>query len=122
MLALKQIPWRKRKAKAREWALRSHGPDSLRVRRRIDAGPTLETLVWRAKQDRRGTVVRSGHLHRGDGRTQAWAVRWSVEGRTDQYDVLLDGVLWRTGGRERVEEWIPGLRLARDGERIAIQP
>lgn len=108
MLALKRVPWRFRQAKAREWGRRGH---EAKAHLRAERGPAFDTLLAQAKQDRRGMVLHSGHLYRADGRVQLWQVRWSVAGRCDQFDILLDGRVWKTGGRERVAEWLPGLRL-----------
>lgn len=112
MLALKRIPWRNRRAKAQEWARRSHAPDSKRVQRRLANGPDFTTILARALHDRRGQLVRRGHLYRGDGRVQAWRIVHSVTGRTDQYDIMLDGRLHLTGGPAIIAAEMPGIKLA----------
>lgn len=108
MQALLRYPRRLRRAKAREWAYRSHAAQSAA---RLERGPDADTLYRRALDDRRGTVIREGVLYRGDGRAQSWQVRHSIDGRVDQYDVVLDGALWRTGGRRMLAQWLPGLRV-----------
>lgn len=83
---------------AREWSRRAA------VARRAacaERGPDAETLAWRAKQDRRGLPVRAIY-----SRGCEIVVRWSVAGRSDQLDVILDGSLWRTIGPRRLPAWL----------------
>jgi hypothetical protein len=64
----------------------------------MERGPDADTLRRRALHDARGQIVREGVTYFGDGRVVPWSVRRSVRGRVDQFDIVLAGVLWRTGG------------------------
>lgn len=98
MLALKRIPWRLRREKAREWARKSHAPSGTRESARMARGEPLDAAIWRAKQDRRGQVIRHGvtyssvHLN-----GQPWTVIHSKLGRTSQVDLHIGGSLAFTG-------------------------
>jgi len=56
----------------------------------------LETVVWRAKQDRKGRVIAEGHDYRS-GKTRHWLIRHSVSGDVDQVDLMINGERWKTG-------------------------
>ena len=95
--ALYRYPKAERRAVAREWSRRAA------VKRRAacaERGPDAETLAWRAKQDRRGlpvlTIYSAGTV---------CTVAHSVAGRSDQFDVMLNGSLWRTCGRRFLPIW-----------------
>ncbi len=96
--ALYRFPKAERSAIAREWARRS-----AKVRRAKCAatGADAETLAWREKQDRRGRIVRAIY-----GRGSLVEVRYSTHGRSDQFDVILNGSLWRTVGPRRLPAWL----------------
>ncbi len=106
--ALLRFPKSQRRQVASVYGKRSQATHR---RKRIDRGPSFETIKWRAKDDRRGIMVREGHLYRGDGRVQFWRIIYSVNGRSDQYDITLDGAHWETGGPERIAELMPGIVL-----------
>ncbi len=95
--ALYRYPKAKRRAVAREWSRRAA------VKRRdacVARGADAETLAWRAKEDRRGLPVLTIYS-RGTMAT----VAHSVAGRSDQFDVLINGSLWRTCGRRFLPVW-----------------
>lgn len=96
--ALYRYPKAERRAVAREWSRRAA------VKRRAacaERGPDAETLAWRAKEDRRGLPVRTLY-----SRGSEVVVRCSVAGRSDQFDIILDGSLWRTCGPRRLPPWV----------------
>ena len=70
-------------------------------RKRIAAGVNADTLAWRSKEDRRGTVLRMGCTYSAAGRVE-WLVRHSIAGRSDQFDLVANGVTVRTAGRRRI--------------------
>lgn len=105
LLRYKRGPARRRKAQ--EWNALGR---SVRAHNRMNHGPSFESRIWRAKQDRRGELMHTGHLYRSDGRVQKWEIRRSRHGRTDQFDVTLDGMLWVRGGREKLYDEI-GFRV-----------
>ena len=70
-------------------------------RKRIADGVDADTLAWRSKEDRRGTVLRSGCTYSATGRVE-WFVRHSIAGRSDQFDLVVNGVTVRTAGRRRI--------------------
>jgi len=95
MLALKRIPWRLRRAKAREWARRSH---EARRANTLEHGPNAETAYRRALDDARGQVLRHGVTYSAahpDG--QPWTILRSKVGRTNQVDLHVGAVLAFTG-------------------------
>ena len=63
-----------------------------------------DTLRRRALYDARGQVVREGVTYFGDGRETPWLVQRSMEGRSDQFDVLVSGKLWKTGGTRDINK------------------
>lgn len=64
--------------------------------------PDFETQRKRALDDARGTVLRDGVTYKSDGSVVHWQVRRSVGGRTDQFDIVADGSVWRTAGRRNL--------------------
>lgn len=87
-----------RRAVAREWSQRAA------VKRRAacaECGPDTDMLRWRTKQDRRGLPVRAIYSHNAE-----IIVRWSVAGRSDQFDLLLNGSLWRVCGPRKLPTWL----------------
>lgn len=86
-----------RQAVARKWASRSAAS---RRARRSASGTDADTLDWRAKHDRRGRLVVALYAL-----NSLVVVRHSVAGRSDQFDVLVDGSLWRTCGPRRLPGW-----------------
>lgn len=61
----------------------------------------------RALDDARGMVLREGRTYSAAG-VKEWSVRRSVKGRTDQVDVVCDGVVIFTGGPRRIPKWLRG--------------
>ena len=94
MVALKHIPKHLRSAKAREWAHRSN---AVQAANRIERGVDAETARKRALDDARGAVLREGCTYTKVGETR-WQVRRSVNGRTDQFDLVANGEVVRTAG------------------------
>ncbi len=95
MQALKRYPFAVRKAKAREW--QSLGVNA-RQKLRAEAGIYSDALYHRAMDDRRGKTIRHGVTYsktNTDG--EAWEIRHSVAGRTDQVDFIKGGELIATG-------------------------
>jgi hypothetical protein len=108
MLALKRIPWKLRRAKAREWGERGNAAQRLA---RIERGPSFETQLWRAKQDARGQVLRHGVTYsttNPDGKP--WTILRSKAGRTNQVDLHVGSALVFTGSIRALER---GMRRAR---------
>ena len=99
MEALLRYPKHQRRAKAQEWAKWSHA-------NRKPAELPLEDKIKRALWDRKGAVIREGVTYCGDGRIVQWAIRHSLAGKSNQLDVLVDGFLYLTAGKRRIELWI----------------
>jgi hypothetical protein len=72
-----------------------------RLTREIDA----DTLRKRAAFDARGQILREGRTYSSSGVTH-WRVVRSFRGRTDQRDVLVNGLLFRTCGPRRLPAWL----------------
>lgn len=87
----------RRQTVAREWAGRSA---AARRARSVASGADVDTLDWRSKHDRRGRPVVALYAP-----GSVVVVRHSVAGRSDQFDVLVDGSLWRTCGLRRLPGW-----------------
>ena len=85
----------KRKALGREWGLRSAKAWKPR-------DPDYETIRKRALDDRRGTVLREGMTYHGDGRITKWHIRHSINGRTDQFDLVANGRVWLCSGPRKI--------------------
>lgn len=81
--------------KAREWGALGHEAQRLQ---RIKHGPSYETILWRAKQDARGQVMRHGvtystaHLE-----GHPWSIVRSRQGRTNQVDLRVCDAIAFTG-------------------------
>jgi hypothetical protein len=95
LAAILRYPRRERRAVAQDWARRSH---VAQAGRRMESGPDADTLRRRALHDARGQVIREGVTYHGNGRVTPWCVRRSITGRVDQFDIVLAGVVSRTGG------------------------
>ena len=65
------------------------------------AGVDANTLAWRAKDGRRGTVLRLGCTYSAIGRIE-WLVRHSIAGRSDQFDLVANGHVVKTVGSRRL--------------------
>ena len=103
MVALLRYPRSQRRAVARTWAYRSQAVQSAS---RLVRGPDADTLHRRALHDARGQIVREGVTYCGDGRVVPWCVRRSLTGRVDQFDIVVNGSVWRTGGARRLIAWV----------------
>jgi hypothetical protein len=103
MQALKRLPRKERSAKAREWGAKGLAAQAAA---RIERGPDAETVRKRALDDRRGLCIRRGTTYRADGSTVAWWISHSIVGRSDQFDIVVDNRLWRTGGMRKVKQWL----------------
>ena len=98
MVALKRIPKHLRSSMAREWAHRSN---AVQAAKRIERGVDAETARKHALDDARGMVEREGCTYAATGETH-WQVRRSVDGRTDQFDLVANGEVVRTAGPRRL--------------------
>jgi len=60
-----------------------------------------DTVRSRALDDARGTVVRTGCTYTAAGVTE-WQVRRSIAGRTNQYDLVANGIVIKTLGMRKL--------------------
>lgn len=63
--------------------------------------PDFETQRARALHDRRGQVVREGCTYTAKGETH-WKVRHAVGGRTDQFEIVANGRVFKCCGPRRL--------------------
>lgn len=109
LAALLSFPRSIRKAKAREWARRSH---VARMANAAERGETLEAAIWRAKQDARGQVLRRGvtysAAHPGG---QPWTILRSKAGRVNQVDLHVGAELVATCGLRTIERGMKRAKL-----------
>lgn len=63
---------------------------------------TADDFYHRMLHDRRGYVIREGVTYKGDGQVIPWQVCYSINGRTDQFDILVNGNVWKTCGQRRL--------------------
>jgi hypothetical protein len=70
----------------------------------VDADTARSRALWDAK----GRVVRCGVTFRA-GAVVSWVVRRSLEGRTDQWDLVADGRLVNRMGLTRMARVLPGV-------------
>lgn len=89
-----------RKSNSRRDLGRKRGMASARVWEPRE--PDADTLRRRALHDARGQVIREGVTYRGDGSETPWRVCRSLRGRVDQFDVIVAGRVWRTGGPRKL--------------------
>lgn len=94
MQALYRVPKSQRRSLAQEYARRSN---AVQAAARLGRGLDAETLRKRALDGARGQVVRTGCTYNAGGETQ-WQVQRSLEGRTDQFDLVANGSVFRTSG------------------------
>jgi hypothetical protein len=109
MLALKRIPWRKRRSKAQEWARLSH---AARLRNNAERGPNSRDAHLLALEESRGMVLRHGVTYSAahpDG--QPWAILRSKVGRTNQVDLHLGECLAFTGSLRTLERAMKRAKL-----------
>lgn len=107
--ALLRYPRHKRRAVAQQWQRLSC---EAKARLRMERGPKLETLIWRAKHDSRGELLRHGVTYSAahpDGQT--WTVVRSKLGRTNQVDVHLGSACVSTCGLRTVERAMARAKL-----------
>ena len=62
-----------------------------------------DTVRRRALDDARGLLLREGVTYRAGGETH-WQLRRSLRGRVNQVDLVVDGVVWRTGARRDADK------------------
>lgn len=109
MLApLFRFPPKLRAKKAREWARRSH---VARMRNALDT-ERIEEQIWRAKDDRRGQVIRHGKTYstaHPDG--QLWAIVHSKAGAVNQVDLHVGSELLATCGLRKIERAMKRAKL-----------
>lgn len=105
LAALERVPRNKRRQRAQEWGARGNASQH---KARIVRGVDFETILFRAKENRRGKITREGCSYFGDGRVVSWAVQHSTHGRSDQFDIVVDGIVWRTGGIRLINIWFKG--------------
>lgn len=72
--------------------------------------PRWEEIVARSKDDRRARVIAEGCGYSAAS-INPWQVRWSVEGRVDQLDLLFGERVVFTGSKRRLRALAPWLRL-----------
>lgn len=98
MEALLRYPPSQRRAKAQEWARRSHA-------NRKPNEPDLYDAITRAKWDRKGTVIRHGHTYKGDGSQLITFYSYIDMPNGEQTDVVVTAQIYR----ERVVPLPPSL-------------
>jgi hypothetical protein len=83
---------------------RARGRESQRVQAEARAARPVDadTLRRRALEDARGMVVREGCTYRASGLTH-WQVRRALGGRTDQFELVVNGRVRLRAGRR----WFP---------------
>lgn len=99
MHALTRYPKHLRRAKAREWGARGNAAQQAA---RMLREPDYETVRKRALHDARGEIIRQGTTYHGNGRVTQWHIQRSVLGRTNQFDIVANGRVWRTAGNRRL--------------------
>lgn len=102
MEALLRYPKHQRSAVAREWAHRSNAAQAAA---RLTRPIPWEDQLARARHDARGQVVREGCTYRA-GATIPWRIVRSVHGQHRQFEIIVAGRLWRTGGARRINQWL----------------
>ncbi len=106
--ALLRYPRHLRRAKASEWGKR--GAESRR-KKAVEHGTDADTVLWRAKQDARGTILRHGVTYSAahpDG--QPWTILRAKHGRTNQVDLHVGLSLVFTGSLRKL---VRGMKRAR---------
>lgn len=64
--------------------------------------PDYETLRKRALWDRKGRIVREGITYHGNGQVTNWRVRHALSGRTDQFELVANGRVFKRGGLRKM--------------------
>ena len=68
----------------------------------------VDLRIW--KEARRGEVVHRGCTYK-DGRRIEYVIRWALwPCRVNQLEILVDGKVWKRGGKRRVRE-LTGVRI-----------
>lgn len=70
-----------------------------KARKRMSVPVDADTVRRRALHDARGQVLREGVTFFGDGAVFNWQVRRSLSGRTDQFDLVANGEIFKTCGQ-----------------------
>lgn len=99
LAALDRYEPNERSAKASEWGKRS-------AKQRQPPPIDWETVRYRSLQDRRGTVIRNGLTYTGAGNAVQWVIRHSINGKSNQLDVLVNGSVLLTAGERRINTWL----------------
>lgn len=109
LAALLSFPRHMRKAKAREWARRSH---VARMAKAAERDEPMESAIWRAKQDARGQVLRHGVTYSAaHPKGQSWTIVRSKRGRTNQVDLCIGSDLFATCGLRTLERGMKRAKL-----------
>ncbi len=98
MVALKRYPKRERRAVAQRWGRLGN---EAQQRIRNERGPDADTMRKRALHDARGELVSDGASYI-NGKERSWQITRSFSGRTDQFDVVINGSLRDTCGRRKL--------------------
>lgn len=85
----------KRREVGREWSLRSAASWT-------PQDPDYETLCKRALWDRKGKIIREGTTYHGNGQVTNWQVRHALSGRTDQFELVANGGVFKRGGPRKI--------------------
>lgn len=93
MQALLRYPRHERSLIASKWAERSN---AVQARQRLLRSVDFETERYRALQHRRGELLRHGATYSIAG-VVTWELRRSQHGRTNQVDLLINGICRATG-------------------------
>jgi hypothetical protein len=88
------VPFGARQAVSKRW----HKAKAIK---RMEREPDADTVRMRTLHAARGMVVRDGCSWK-DGKRIEWRVIRSIEGRTDQFDVLVTGESIDTCGRRNL--------------------
>ena len=93
-MSLSYLPPRMRKAEGRRLGL-------LSAKRWKPKALSWYDTHMRALHDRKGKVIAEGTSY-AEGKEVAWVIRHSLNGRCDQFDVIVNGYLSRTCGRRAI--------------------
>lgn len=88
----------RRERRQAEGRLMARESNRVQRQRRLTREVDCETTYRRALHDAKGQTIREGCTYTAAG-TRPWLLRRSVNGRTDQVDLLIAGALVRTCGR-----------------------
>lgn len=88
------VPYASRSELSKRW-------NALKASKRIEQGVDADTLRFRALQDARGKLERSGTTYDATG-AHTWKMRRSIAGRINQRDFTIDGNYLLTAGIRRI--------------------